>query len=92
MGRLHRHHPQWRAALGAAGPAGAWSRWVQWGGGVKFTALGALAADLALGQDHPLLAHALALGGPTRMPPEPFMGLGVRAYIAREKWLGRAEV
>lgn len=61
-------------------------------GVVKFTALGALAADLALGQDHPLLAHALALGGPTRMPPEPFMGLGVRAYIAREKWLGRAEV
>jgi glycine/D-amino acid oxidase-like deaminating enzyme len=61
-------------------------------GVVKFTALGALAADLALGQDHPLLAHALVLGGPTRMPPEPFMGLGVRAYIAREKWLGRAEV
>ena len=59
---------------------------------VKFTALGALAADLALGQDHPLLADALALGGPTRMPPEPFMGLGVRAYIAREKWAGRAEV
>jgi len=26
------------------------------------------------------------------MPPEPFMGLGVRADIAREKWLGRAEV
>ena len=61
-------------------------------GVVKFTALGALAADLALGQDHPLLPHALALGGPTRMPPQPFMGLGVRAYIAREKWLGRAEV
>ena len=61
-------------------------------GVVKFTALGALAADLALGQDNPLLAHALALGGPTRMPPQPVMGLGVRAYIAREKWLGRAEV
>ena len=61
-------------------------------GVVKFTALGALAADLALGQDHPLLAHALALGGPARMPPQPFMGVGVRAYIAREKWLGRAEI
>ncbi|MDY0107823.1 MAG: FAD-binding oxidoreductase [Giesbergeria sp.] len=59
---------------------------------VKFTVLGALAADLALGQDHPLLADALALGGPRCMPPEPFMGLGVRAYIAREKWAGRAEV
>ena len=61
-------------------------------GVVKFTALGVLAADLALGQDNPSLAHALALGGPTRMPPQPFMGLGVRAYIAGEKWLGRAEV
>lgn len=58
---------------------------------VKHTVLGALAADLALGQDHPLIADALAVGGPTRMPPEPFMGLGVRAYIAKEKWAGRAE-
>ncbi|MDA8444279.1 NAD(P)/FAD-dependent oxidoreductase [Paracidovorax valerianellae] len=58
---------------------------------VKHTVLGALAADLALGQDHPLIADALALGAPRRMPPEPFMGLGVRAYIAKEKWAGRAE-
>lgn len=58
---------------------------------VKHTVLGALAADLALGQDHPLIADALAVGRPTRMPPEPFMGLGVRGYIAKEKWVGRAE-
>ena len=61
-------------------------------GVVKHTVLGALAADLALGQDHPLMADALAVGRPTRMPPEPFMGLGVRAYIAKEKWAGRAEL
>ncbi|WP_284409526.1 FAD-binding oxidoreductase [Acidovorax sp. SUPP2539] len=58
---------------------------------VKHTVLGALAADLALGQDHPLIADALALGALARMPPAPFLGLGVRAYIAREKWAGRAE-
>ncbi len=60
-------------------------------GVVKHTVLGALAADLALGQDHPLIADALAVGRPTRMPPEPFRGLGVRAYLAKEKWAGRAE-
>lgn len=58
---------------------------------VKHTVLGALAADLALGQDHPLIADALAVGRPTRMPAEPLLGLGVRAYIAKEKWMGRAE-
>ena len=89
LGRLHRHHPQWRAALGRLAPQvhgvpGAMGR------GGEVHCAGALAADLALGQDHPLLAHALALGGPTRMPPEPFMGLGCGLILrGRSGWGGR---
>ncbi|RAR77431.1 glycine/D-amino acid oxidase-like deaminating enzyme [Paracidovorax anthurii] len=58
---------------------------------VKHTALAMLAVDQALGQDQPLIADALALGRPAPLPPEPFMGWGARAYLARERWAGRAE-
>jgi glycine/D-amino acid oxidase-like deaminating enzyme len=50
-------------------------------GVTKGTISGLLAADLATGQDNPLLTDMLALGQPTRLPPRPFLDLGVRAKI-----------
>jgi len=58
---------------------------------VKQTILGSLLVDLALGKDNPLIADAQALGTPTRLPPNPFMDLGARAYIAKELFVGRHE-
>ena len=45
------------------------------------TAAGRLLADLALGADSAELRDMLALPGPGRLPPEPFLGLGVRARL-----------
>jgi glycine/D-amino acid oxidase-like deaminating enzyme len=39
-------------------------------------------ADHALGQDSPLVPDALALPRPSWIPPEPFLGVGVRAATA----------
>jgi glycine/D-amino acid oxidase-like deaminating enzyme len=39
-------------------------------------------ADHALGQDSPLVPDALALPRPSWIPPEPFLGIGVRAATA----------
>jgi len=58
---------------------------------VKQTILGSLLVDLALRQDNALIADAQALGTPTRLPPNPFMDLGARAYIAKEVFGGRHE-
>lgn len=46
------------------------------------TAAGRLLADLAVGVDSPELRDMLALPGPAPLPPEPFLGLGVRARLA----------
>ncbi len=46
------------------------------------TAAGRLLADLALGVDSPELRDMLALPGPAPLPPEPFLGWGVRARLA----------
>ena len=43
------------------------------------TIAGVNAADLALGMDSPLLADMHALGQPNRLPPRPFLDIGVRA-------------
>jgi glycine/D-amino acid oxidase-like deaminating enzyme len=45
------------------------------------TAAGRLLADLALGADSSELRDMLALPGPGWLPPEPFLGLGVRARL-----------
>ncbi len=37
-----------------------------------------LAADMACGVDNPLIADTESLGQPQRLPPPPFLGLGVR--------------
>lgn len=47
------------------------------------TAAGRLLADLALGADSPDLRAMLDLPGPSWIPPEPLLGLGVRWTLAR---------
>jgi len=46
------------------------------------TISGMLLADLALGADSALLADMHALPGPTWIPPEPALGIGVRTTLA----------
>ena len=57
----------------------------------KGTIGGLLAADLASGRDHPLLADMEALGTPSALPPAPALGIGVRARLAWELWRWRCE-
>ncbi len=53
-------------------------------GTVKGTLAGKLAADLAAAANEPMVADMLAYDQPKRIPPEPFMTLGVNAKLA---WL-----
>lgn len=57
----------------------------------KQTIAGLTLADLACGVENPLIADMLELGAPSRLPPRPFLDLGVKAYLARERWVGRQE-
>jgi glycine/D-amino acid oxidase-like deaminating enzyme len=57
----------------------------------KQTISGVTLADLACGIDNPLIDDMYALGEPTRLPPRPFLDLGVKAYLAKECWRGRKE-
>jgi glycine/D-amino acid oxidase-like deaminating enzyme len=57
----------------------------------KGTISGVLAADLACGRDNPLIPDLQSLGTPNQLPPQPFLGLGVRANLAWRHWTGRAE-
>jgi glycine/D-amino acid oxidase-like deaminating enzyme len=52
-------------------------------GVTKGTIGGLLAADMACGIDNPLIADMASLGTPGKLPPRPFLDLGV---VAREKW------
>lgn len=62
------------------------------GAGVtKGTIGGLLAADLACGQDNPLIADLISLGQPQKVPPRPFLDIGVRARFAWELWTARHE-
>ena len=60
-------------------------------GVTKGTISGMLAADLATGRDNPLIADIQALGTPEKLPPRPFLDIGVRAKFAWELWRARAE-
>ncbi len=60
-------------------------------GVTKGTISGMLAADLATGQDNPLIADIESLGSPQSLPPRPFLDIGVRAKLAWEIWRARAE-
>ncbi len=55
------------------------------------TISGKLLAEFALGSESDLIRDVQALCGPERLPPEPFLGLGVRARLAWYHWHSRAE-
>ena len=61
-------------------------------GVAKGTTAGMLAAELALGQDDPLIGDMLALGQPSRLPPPPIRDWGVRLRAWRELRRNRDEV
>jgi len=60
-------------------------------GVTKSTIGGLLAADMACGIDNPLIADMESLGEPEPLPPQPFLGLGVRLRERWELWKNRAE-
>lgn len=60
-------------------------------GVTKGTISGMLVADLATGRDNPLIADLKSLGTPQRLPPRPFLDMGVRANLAWRHWSERAE-
>ena len=60
-------------------------------GVTKGTVGGMLAADLACGEDNALIADMLALGSPQKLPPQPFLGWGVRIRNRWDLWRARHE-
>ena len=60
-------------------------------GVTKGTISGVLAADMAMGEDNPLIADMESLGTPAPLPPRPFLDIGVHARWAWEIWRARAE-
>ena len=55
------------------------------------TISGKLLAEFALGSESDLNRDVQALSGPKRLPPEPFLGLGVRARLWWYGWRNRTE-
>ncbi len=77
--------------FGAIAP-GVWAAVCQNGPGVtNGTISGLLAADLASGQDNPLIAVMQRRGTPSQVPPRPFYDVGVKARWLKEMWRGRSE-
>lgn len=69
-----------------------WMATCQNGIGVtKGTIGGLLAADMACGEDNPLIADMQNLGEPTQLPPRPLVEIGARATINWEVWKNRRE-
>ncbi len=60
-------------------------------GVTRGTISGLLAADLATGRDNPMIADLEDLGQPDKLPPRPFLDIGVEARFAWELWSNRAE-
>ena len=60
-------------------------------GVTKGTISGILAADMATGEDNPLIADMEAQGRPAPLPPAPFCDLGVRARLVLDKFSWRRE-
>jgi glycine/D-amino acid oxidase-like deaminating enzyme len=57
----------------------------------KQTIAGRLLAELATGEDDPLINDMFALDRPSRLPARPFLDFGIRGYLAKERWVGRGE-
>ncbi len=55
------------------------------------TISGKLLAEFALGSESNLTRDVQAISGPKRLPPEPFLGLGVRARLSWHNWRSRPE-
>ena len=60
-------------------------------GVTKGTIGGLLAADMACGEDNELIGYMQSLGEPNKVPPRPFLDIGVRSKFAWEIWKARAE-
>ncbi|MGB0506954.1 MAG: NAD(P)/FAD-dependent oxidoreductase [Pikeienuella sp.] len=60
-------------------------------GVTKGTIGGVLAADMACGQDNPLIADMESLGSPTDIPPRALVEVGARVKIGWEVWKNRRE-
>jgi glycine/D-amino acid oxidase-like deaminating enzyme len=70
-----------------------WTAVCQNGVGVtKGTIAGVLAADVACGEDNPLIADMEELGKPQKLPPQPIAGMGVRLKMLYDKWRYRYEM
>jgi glycine/D-amino acid oxidase-like deaminating enzyme len=69
-----------------------WAAVCQNGIGVaRGTTSGMLAAELALGEDNPLIGDMLALGQPSRLPPRPIRDWGIRLRGRYELYRNRGE-
>jgi len=69
-----------------------WTAACQNGIGItKGTISGLLAADLACGQDNPLIADMQLLGSPEKLPARPLVEVGARAVMRWETWKNRRE-
>lgn len=55
------------------------------------TISGKLLAEFALGSDSPLIQDVQAVSGPSRLPPAPFLDLGIRGRLALHRWNSRKE-
>ena len=60
-------------------------------GVTKGTIGGMLAADMACGEDNELIGFMQSLGEPSKMPPRPFLDIGVRSRMNWELWRNRHE-
>jgi len=55
------------------------------------TISGKLLAEYAMGGESDLIRDVQYVSGPERLPPEPFLGVGVRARLALHRWQHRTE-
>lgn len=60
-------------------------------GVTKGTIGGMLVADMACGEDNELIGYMQSLGEPNKVPPRPWLDIGVRTRFAWELWKSRSE-
>lgn len=78
-------------AFGPVGPH-VWTAACHNGIGItRATIGGMLAAEMALGEDNPLIGDMLSLGRPPRLPPRPLLDLGSRVHMALDLRRNRHE-
>lgn len=61
-------------------------------GTARGTFTGIMAAELACGTGHPMLAALAREGAPARLPPEPFTKIGANATLRWREWRSGAEL